>query len=297
MSYPSASPPIIRRALPNKIPSLLTNANKTALRRPSKSPDYLLPYFSSSPLISPPTSKLDPFFSLPCHVTERDKTLLHLYFTTTPRAVYRTHNNASICPIRDVTAIGVQADGTFLQWIVLGAELYLLQGKPSAVHQPHILSRKAYIYKLMNRAIADPTMCYSDVTFATMGAAVIAGARFEGPAQGWKHLIALRKLMKARGGSRILQDMLLAYSISITNCFINIGTEHATFTDKYHLGTAIHDFSSTFKAMQAWNQSLRVAFEVSDEDDFDGNKYIMVGCLRCQRCLTLHESTICKRTG
>jgi hypothetical protein len=191
----------------------------------------------------------------------------------TPRAVYGTHNNASICPIRDVTAIGVQADGTFLQWIVLGAELYLLQGTPSAVDQPHILSRKAYIYKLMNRTIADPTMCYSDVTFATMGAAAIAGARFEGPAQGRKHLMALRKLMKARGGSRILRDMLLAYSISITNCFIHIGTEHTTFTDKYHLSIAINDFSSTFKAMQAWNQRLRVAFEVSDEDDFDGNKH------------------------
>lgn len=190
----------------------------------------------------------------------------------TPRVVYGTRSNASICPIRGVAAIAVQRGQLSLQWALLGAEFYLLQGNPSAVDQPNILRRKAYIFKLMNRAITDPTMCYSDKTFAAMGGAATSAARFEGPAQGRKHLIALRKLMKARGGSRILQDMLLPYSITIINCFINLGTVHATFTDKHHLSTAIHDFRSTFTAMQAWNQSLRVAFEVSDADEFDSNK-------------------------
>jgi hypothetical protein len=227
----------------------------------------LLPTFSSNPLSSPLTSQLDPFFSLPCHVTERDKSLLHLYFTLTPKAVYGNHNNASICPVRDVTAIGVRADPIFLQWIVLGAELYLLQGKSSAANQPHILSRKAYSYRLMNKVISDPNLCYADTTFATMGAAAIAAGRFESPAQGRRHLAALRKLIEARGGSRVLKNMLLAYSISITNCFINIGTEHATFTDRSRLNIAIHDFIGTFQAMQAWNQRLRVEFEASAAGD------------------------------
>lgn len=263
---------VTRRASPDSTTTLLTNTNKITHCRHLKSP---LPTFSRSPLSSPFTTQLDPFFSLPCHVTGRDKSLLHLYFSMTPRAIYGTHNNASICPIRDVTAIGVQADAIFLQWIVLGAELYLLRGKASAADQPHILSRKAYIYKLMNKAIADPDTCYSDVTFATMGAAAIASARFESPAHGRRHLVALRKIMKARGGSKILQEMLPAYSISITNCFINIGTEHATFTDRCHLDTAVHNFISIFQDMQTWNQSLRVEFEASSTDDeVVGSKYL-----------------------
>lgn len=130
-----------------------------------------------------------------------------------PEVVYATHNKAAFCPIRDTTTIGVQADHTFLQWIVVIAEMYLLQGKPLAADQPHILSRKAFIYKLMNKAITDPNTCYSDNTLTAMAAAGIAEARLGNPAQGRKHLLALRILIEARGGYHVLQDMVFGQAM------------------------------------------------------------------------------------
>lgn len=220
-------------------------------------PGYSLP----DPLFSPFTSQLDPFFPLPCKVTHRDKSLVHCYLTEMRGPVYGIHGKVKgFCPIRDKTAINVQSNQTYLQWIVLMAEMFLLQGRPAPADEPHILGRKAYIYKLMNKAIANPTTCYLDNTLAVVATAGCAEAYSGDLALGRRHLLALKTLIEGRGGSTILQDMLFGQAILIVVGRVTVGLGEANFSDTARLKRDMGSFISTFQAMQSWNQRLREEF-------------------------------------
>jgi hypothetical protein len=255
--------------------AIYMSTNKDVPRLLSEPSDYLLRNFSSSLLSSPLISPLDPFFPLPCKTTPRERSLLHFYLITMPGAFHNTHSKAAFCPIRDTRAVAVQVDQTFLQWVVVAAEIFLLQGRQSPAAEPHILSRKAYIYRLMNKAIANPDTRYSNNTLATTAAAGILESRSGNPVEGRKHLIALRHLIEGRGGSNVLQDMLFGQAMVITVGFLGTGTHEATFVDEVRLKRAIESFNSTFQAMQSWNQSLRVEFEKSYESDVSSPKVDM----------------------
>lgn len=212
-------------------------------------------------------SALDPFFPLPCHLTQRERSLLQYYFSEMPRAIFGTHSKAAFCPVRDCTTITACENQTFVQWLVLAADLALMKGNPSATSEPRILRRKAYIYGLMKKLIADPKARNSDHTLTALAAAGIAERRFIGESKlARKHLVALRLLMEARGGSSILRDMLFGQSVSITICFISTGTGEATFADKASLNFAIDTLVSRFLDIQSWNQSLRLDFEECDNN-------------------------------
>jgi hypothetical protein len=124
-----------------------------------------------------------------------------------------------------------------------------------------MLNRKVHIYKLMSQAIADPSKCHSDNTLSAIAAAGVGEALLGNPAQGRKHLVAVRLLMERRGGSSVLQDMAFGQALPIIMSYIFNGTGEATFPDKRCLQEATSSFISTFQAMQGWNQNLRVEFE------------------------------------
>lgn len=171
------------------------------------------------------------------------------------------HTGGATCPIRSKTCVCISGDHTFLQWITLTTDVYLQQGTPEPANMPHMISRRAQIYKDMNKAITNPTTCYSDGTLTAVAAAGIGEKLLGNAEQGSKHLIALRLLIQGRGGSRTLQDMLFGQALTVSFSLIFIGTGAATFPDKPRLNRAIGSFINTFQAMQRWNQSLRVDFE------------------------------------
>jgi hypothetical protein len=236
-------------------------------------PVCLLPGFASSSLTSPFKSQLDPFFRLPCEITLREKNLVHLYLTSTPKSVYGTNNKAYFCPVRDISAIHAQADEITLQWMIWATDHSLTQAKASVHGEPHILSRKAYIYNLMNRAITDKNTCYTDNTLTAIAVAGIMEARMGDTSLGRKHLSALRILIARRGGPSILQNMLFGQAMIISASYISIGTGEATFRNSSHLETTIKKFVCNFKAMQAWNQNLRITFEDCKSNDVKADVY------------------------
>lgn len=273
VSRTSTRPPLFAVLLDPIDTALSTSTTRSIARLPHEPSHHVIPNFMRAPLSSPFTKQLDPFFDLPCHIPHHDKSLLQYYLTAMQEPVHGHRGDAKSCPIRPRTIICLQSDKTFLQWVILTTELYLLQGKSAPADESQVLGRKTYIYKLMSKAIADPTTRYSDNTLSVVAAAGIGETLLGNLAQGRKHLVALRLLIQRRGGSRILKDMVFGQALIITMSCIFTGTCEDTFPNKKSLREAVQSFFGTFHAMQEWNQNLRVEFEEPPSDNQDLQRY------------------------
>jgi hypothetical protein len=164
--------------------------------------------------------------------------------------VYSHSGDDNSCPIQPQAIICIQNDQTFLQWVILATEVFLFQGI-SPADKPHVLSRNVHIYRLMLQAIKDPNICYSDNTLYVLGAAGVGGVLLGNLSQGRNHLVALKLLIRKRGGSSVLQDMAFEKALPVILSYVFTETGEATFLNTRRLQEAIISLTSTFQAMQS----------------------------------------------
>jgi hypothetical protein len=72
------------------------------------------------------------------------------------RVVYGTHSHTKYCPVRETTVGHIADDTLFMQWILLGAEVYLAQTQV-VVGKVFFFQRKAVFYRELRNMIADPS--------------------------------------------------------------------------------------------------------------------------------------------
>ena len=151
--------------------------------------------------------------------------------------------------MRDRTAIFVQNNNEWLQWVLLSAEVFLL-GNKAAKESVSVLSRKASLYQTIRKAVSNSATRYSDTTVAHITLAATTEDRIGLRSQAQKHLAAAKRLIIDRGdgGQRVPITTMVA--------FIWLGTGTEAFPDSESLEVAIASYTSALFAFdqRGWGQ-------------------------------------------
>lgn len=168
--------------------------------------------------------------------------------------MYGTHSKANYDPVRDMTVLGVSTNHVFLQWVLLVAQQSLLGA--AATNDPAFLARRTYIYSRMRMAVADLKTRYWDETINSLTVAAIAEARYGQVSDRMKHLLAVRRLIEARGGRTALHDISFPKIIAVVAAFVNLGSGFDAFQDRHFLPSRLEFLTVGLISLQHFNASV-----------------------------------------